>query len=183
MKNKTLHSLILSAMFAAIISVLAQLFIPFPLVPITGQTLAIGLAATILGKKYGTYSVLVYLFIGAVGVPVFSGMTAGLSVLIGPTGGYLIGFIPSAFMIGLYLERFGYTVKHAVFANLIGMGITLTFGTIWLKLSAELTWTAAIAAGVTPFLIAGVLKAFIASYLGILIRQRLQSAKLLRFER
>ncbi len=183
MKNNTLHSLILSAMFAAIISVLAQMFIPFPLVPITGQTLAIGLAATILGKKYGTYSVLVYLFIGAVGMPVFSGMTAGFSILIGPTGGYLIGFIPSVFIIGLFLEKSGFTVKHSILANLIGMCITLTFGTIWLKLSAGLTWTSAIAAGVTPFLIAGVLKALIASYLGIIIRQRLQSAKLLRFAR
>ena len=67
-----LRMMIISALFAAIIGVLAQVTIPLPLVPITGQTLAIGLAATILGSRYGTLSVLLYLCMGAIGVPVFA---------------------------------------------------------------------------------------------------------------
>jgi len=91
--NQKLRMMIVTALFAAIIGVLAQVTIPLPLVPITGQTLAIGLAATILGARYGTVSVIVYLGLGAVGVPVFSGMSGGLGSLFGPTGGFLIDFI------------------------------------------------------------------------------------------
>ncbi len=80
--------LIVTALFAAITGILAQVVISLPLVPITGQTLAIGLAATILGSRYGTLSSLLYLIIGAVGVPVFAQMTSGFGVIFGPTGGF-----------------------------------------------------------------------------------------------
>lgn len=178
-ENRKLRSMIITALFAAIIGVLAQITIPLPLVPITGQTLAIGLAATILGSRYGTLSAILYLIIGAVGVPVFAEFSGGLSVLFGTTGGYLVGFIPSTFLIGFYLEKTKYTVFHAVIANLIGMVVTLIFGTVWLKVAANLTWTAAITGGLTPFLIVGVIKAILAAWVGILIRKRLISAKLL----
>ncbi|WP_174733093.1 biotin transporter BioY [Mesobacillus harenae] len=174
-----LRMMIVTALFAAIIGVLAQITIPLPLVPITGQTLAIGLAATILGARYGTLSVLLYLAIGAAGVPVFAEMKAGVSILFGPTGGYLVGFIPSAFFIGWLMEKTAFTFKIAMAANTVGMFITLAFGTAWLKLAADLSWTAAMAGGFYPFIIVGLLKAAIASYVGVLVRQRLISANLL----
>lgn len=179
MRNEQLKMLIVTALFAAIIGIMAQVTIPLPLVPITGQTLAIGLAATILGKRYGTLAVLVYVMLGIVGVPVFSGMSSGFSVLVGPTGGFIIGFIFTALFIGWHLEKFGFTVKNAIFANIIGMCITLTFGVIWLKIAAELSWSAAIAAGVTPFILVGIIKAVLAAVIGITVRKRLESAKLL----
>ncbi|WP_019155654.1 biotin transporter BioY [Robertmurraya massiliosenegalensis] len=174
-----LRSMIVTALFAAIIGILAQITIPLPLVPITGQTLAIGLAATILGAKYGTLSVLLYLIIGSAGVPVFAEFSAGISKLIGPTGGFLVGFIPAAFIMGIYMEKLGFTFKNAIIANIIGMIITLLFGTSWLKISAELSWTAAFTSGFTPFLIVGVMKAVLASWIGIVVRKRLIRAKLL----
>ena len=177
-----LRSLIITALFAAITGVMAQLFIPLPLVPITGQTLAIGLAATILGSKYGTLSVLLYLAIGAAGVPVFAEFSGGVSKLVGPTGGYLIGYIPTVFIIGYYLEKTSFTIKNALIANIIGMFITLIFGTAWLKVAANLSWTAAFMAGFAPFIIGGFIKAALASWIGILTRQRLMSAKLLFHE-
>lgn len=174
-----LRSMIITALFAAIIGVLAQITIPLPLVPITGQTLAIGLAATILGSRYGTLSAILYLVIGAVGVPVFAEFSGGISKIFGPTGGYLVGFIPATFLIGFYLEKTRFTFIHALIANIIGMIVTLVFGTAWLKVSADLTWTAAIAGGLTPFLIVGVVKAALAAWIGIIVRSRLVSAKLL----
>ncbi|WP_017380233.1 biotin transporter BioY [Paenisporosarcina sp. TG-14] len=179
MRNENLKMLIVTALFAAIIGIMAQLTIPLPLVPITGQTLAIGLAATILGKRYGTLSVLVYIMLGIAGLPVFSAMTSGLGIVFGPTGGYIIGFIPAAFIIGWYLERFGFTVTHAIIANIMGTVVTLTFGAVWLKFIAELSWTAVLAGGVTPFIIVGIIKAVIAATVGIIVRKRLTSAKLL----
>lgn len=179
MRNEQLKMLIVSALFAAIIGIMAQITIPLPLVPITGQTLAIGLAATILGKRYGVLSVIVYILLGIAGIPVFSGLSAGIGVVFGPTGGYIIGFIPAAFFIGWLLERFGFTVKNAVIANIVGMIITLTFGAIWLKFVADLSWTAALTGGVTPFILVGIIKAVLAATIGILVRKRLTSAKLL----
>ena len=177
--NNKLRMMIVTALFAAIIGILAQVTIPLPLVPITGQTLAIGLAATILGARYGTLSILVYLGIGAVGIPVFAQMSGGLASLFGPTGGYLFGFIPTAFVIGYYLEKMGFTFMNAIIANILGMFVALTFGTVWLKIFAELSWAGAFAGGFIPFVLVGVIKAVLAAWIGISVRQRLASARLL----
>ncbi|MDQ0217832.1 biotin transporter BioY [Peribacillus cavernae] len=181
--RQRLKMMIITALFAAIIGILAQVTIPLPLVPITGQTLAIGLAATILGSRYGTFSVILYLIIGAAGIPVFAEMSGGISKIFGPTGGYLIGFIPTAYFTGLILEKTRFKVPHAIIANIVGMLIALTFGTIWLKYSASLTWTAAIAGGAAPFLLVGVIKAAIAGWVGILVRNRLEASKMLPQEK
>ncbi|NWQ43493.1 biotin transporter BioY [Bacillus sp. EB106-08-02-XG196] len=185
MKNQQvkLRMMIVTALFSAIIGVLAQITIPLPLVPITGQTLAIGLAATILGSRYGSFSVILYLIIGSSGVPVFAEFSGGFSKLIGPTGGYLVGFLPTAFLIGWFMEKTSFNLKNAVIANSIGMLITLTFGTVWLKVAANLSWTAAFAGGFTPFIVVGLIKASLASWIGILVRNRLISAKLLFSEK
>ena len=103
--NRTLKELILAAEFAAIISVLSQMTIPFGLVPLTGQTFAIGLTATFLGRKLGLISVTVYLLLGLIGLPVFSEMTGGIAVLFGPTGGYLIGFLFQTWLTGWMIEK------------------------------------------------------------------------------
>src|SRR5690625_225835 len=178
-QSKKLLMLITTALFAAIIGVLAQVVIPLPLIPITGQTLAIGLAATILGSRYGTISTLLYISMGAICIPVFSQMTGGLGIVFGPTGGFIVGFIPAAFIIGYYIEKSSYTVTNAFIANLIGMIITLTFGTAWLKISANLSWTTAFFSGFAPFVIVGILKAFLAGWVGILVRKRLIAANIL----
>ncbi|MEI3607155.1 biotin transporter BioY [Pseudogracilibacillus sp. SE30717A] len=179
MRNSKLQMMNITALFAAIIGVLAQVTIPLPLVPITGQTLAIGLAATILGSRYGSLSSVLYLIIGAIGIPVFSQMSAGLGVIFGPTGGFIIGFIPTAYIIGIYLEKTKFTVINAFIANIIGMFITLIIGTVWLKFIANLTWPAAFMAGFIPFIVGGLIKAFLAAWIGILVRQRLQSANII----
>lgn len=178
MKNNA-FPMIITALCAAIIAVLAQLSIPLPLVPITGQTLAIGLVVTILGVKYGTFAVLLYVALGAAGLPVFQAFTGGFGVILGPTGGFIIGFIPTALFIGYYLEKTKFTITHAFIANAIGMVITLTIGTIWLKFAANLDWAGAIGAGALPFILPGLLKAFLAAWVGIIVRQRLIQARLL----
>jgi biotin transport system substrate-specific component len=182
MQQERLKMLITSALFASIIGILAQVSIPLPFspVPITGQTLAIGLAATILGRKYGTISVLIYLAIGAIGVPVYAEFSGGFAALIGPTGGYLIGFIPTVFIIAYYIEKTSFTVLQAMIANTIGMIVTLVFGMVWLKIAASLSWKDAFLLGVSPFLILGVFKAYLASVIGIIVRKRLVKANLLK---
>lgn len=179
MRRNTLPAVISISVFVIIIAAFAQLVIPLPLVPITGQTLGIGLAATILGSKKGAYTILLYLLIGAVGIPVFSGFSGGLEKTIGPTGGFLFGFIPAALVIGYYLEKTEFTVRNAFIANTIGMFIILIIGTVWLKVIAGLTWDAAFFGGFAPFILGGYIKAFLAAWLGIMAREKLQNAKFL----
>ncbi|MCU9613588.1 biotin transporter BioY [Caldibacillus lycopersici] len=169
------------ALFASMISILAQITIPLPLIPITGQTLAIGLAVTILGSTYGSYAVILYCLMGAIGLPVFTNFHSGLTALTGPTGGFIIGFIPCAIITGIILEKTAFRITNAFIANIIGMIITLIFGTIWLKYFANLSWTSALSSGFYPFIIVGLLKAYLAAVIGITVRNRLIRAKLLPF--
>ena len=173
--SKSLHMYIITAFCAALIAVLAQVVIPIPLIPITGQTLAIGLVVTILGLKYGTLSVLLYIALGSIGLPVFQMFTGGIGILFGPTGGYILGFIFTALIMGFYLQWFGVTFTH----NILGMIVTLLFGAVWLKFVNDLSWQAAFIGGVVPFIIVGILKALIAAWLGVIVRQRLTQARLL----
>ncbi|WP_078381892.1 biotin transporter BioY [Sutcliffiella halmapala] len=182
-RNEKLRMLILCSMFAAITAVLAQVEIPLPIVPISGQTLAVGLAATILGSRYGATSMVCYVALGAVGLPVFAEMKAGFSILVGPTGGYIFGFILTAFITGLILEKTSFTLKMAMIANTVGMIITLLMGTIQLKLVLDFTWSQALAVGVYPFIAVGLIKAFLASWIGITVRQRLVQANLLQVKK
>ena len=179
MKTNT-SAMVIVAFCTAIIAVLAQITIPLPMIPITGQTLAVGLVATILGKKYGTYSVILYVCLGAIGIPVFQAFTGGLGIVFGPTGGYIIGFIPCALVVGYYLHWTTFTIPNAIIANLLGMIVTLAFGATWLKILNDLTWSAAITGGVLPFIPVGIIKAVLAAVIGIVVYKRLTQAKLLQ---
>ncbi|BBN97713.1 biotin transporter BioY [Sporolactobacillus terrae] len=179
MNHTRLKNLILCALFAAITAILAQVTIPLPIIPISGQTLAVGLTATILGSRYGTVSMLVYAGLGAIGLPVFAEMSGGFGIILGPTGGYIIGFIFTAFVTGWLLEHTKFNTPMAIVANVVGMFVTLAIGTIQLKFVLDLSWAKAMAAGVYPFLLVGVVKAAIASVVGIQVRSRLTKFGLL----
>jgi hypothetical protein len=102
-----LLDLVFVALFAAVMTVCAQIQIPFGEVPFTLQTLGVFIAASLLGWKRGTLSVIVYVLLGLAGVPVFAGFSGGIGVLFGPTGGYIIGFIFTALIVGLMTEKLG----------------------------------------------------------------------------
>ncbi len=120
-KNKTL-SIMLPALFAAVISVLSILYIPMPTgVPFTLQTFAIALCGYVLGAKYGVISVCLYIGIGCAGIPVFSGMTGGIQKLFGYTGGFLYGFIIMVLFCGI-----SKMVKNRMMSVLLGvMGLII----------------------------------------------------------
>ncbi|MBG9790575.1 biotin transporter BioY [Brevibacillus laterosporus] len=179
-RNENLRTYMVIAIFTAITAVFAQITIPLPIVPITGQTLAVGLVATVLGSRYGTISMILYAMLGAIGVPVFAGFSGGPQVLIGPTGGFIFGFIATAFIMGYLLEKTKYTFTMALLANLLGMVVTFLFGVTQLKLVLNLSWAGAMAAGVTPFIAGGVIKAVLAAYVGIILRKRLISIGMLK---
>lgn len=179
-ESKRLRVIVNCAIFAAITAILAQIEIPLPLVPISGQTLAVGLTATILGSRQGAIAMIGYAAIGAIGLPVFAGFSGGAQVLVGPTGGYIVGFVAAAYFTGLILEKTKFSIPWALVANTVGMIITLLFGTVQLKYVMDLTWTQAMVGGVYPFLIVGLIKAFLSSWIGIIVRERLIHAHLLK---
>jgi len=104
-QTASLRGMVYASMFGAMTAVGAWLIIPFPLVPITLQTLFLNLAAALLGGYLGALSQIIYISLGIIGLPVFAGGKAGFGVLMGPTGGYLAGFIAGAYLMGNWLKK------------------------------------------------------------------------------
>jgi biotin transport system substrate-specific component len=128
-------NILLILMASWVIGVSAQLSftLPFSPVPITGQTIIVLLAGVLLGKNRGAATVGLYLVQGAAGLPVFASGKSGLAVLVGPTGGYLFGFLAAAYVVGCLTElRFERSIPYTIISLLIGNTIIYAFGLIWL---------------------------------------------------
>lgn len=149
-----------------VISLAAQVSIPVPgsPVPITGQTFGVLLTAGALGFRRGIASTLLYLVIGVIGVPVFSGGAHGVDVIVGATGGYLVGFVLAAAVIGR-LAELGWDRKllGSVGAMLIGSALIYAVGLPWLAVVAKLDPQTALDKGFLPFLVGDALKLALAA--------------------
>ncbi len=154
-----------AALFTAL---LAQVSIAVPgsPVPITGQTLAVVLTAAVLGPVRGMAGQLAYVLLGAVGLPFYSKGASGFGHVLGPTGGYLVGFLPAAFLVGL-AARHGLDRQpwKAVPLFLVGQLVIFAIGVPWLAVVAPLDFTTALQKGLLPFLPGALLKATIAGVL------------------
>ncbi len=122
--------LVYVAMFTAIITICSQLQIPTA-IPFTLQTLGVFVTGGLLGWKRATMSVLVYILLGLAGVPVFAGFTSGAGILFGPTGGYIIGFIFTALIVGVSADKFGKKLWVLAVSMTLGMLVCYIFGTVW----------------------------------------------------
>jgi biotin transport system substrate-specific component len=159
-----LTDLLLITSGALLVAVFAQIRIPLPFtpVPITGQTFAVLLVGAALGAKRGAASLTLYTVMGVVGLPVFTGGASGLAQLIGATGGYLVGFIVAAYVVGLVAERgLDRQWRTALVPFLIGSVIIYTFGVLWLTVFLGLP--DALAKGLLPFIIGDVIKLILAA--------------------
>ncbi len=150
--------LIAAALMAALISVLAPLSIPLAgQVPVSLATLAVMLSGALIGSKAGTLSALIYLLLGFIGIPVFAGWTSGAGILFGMTGGYLFGYLPLAFVTGLFYEK-----KESPLSLFLGMlagtVILYVLGTLWFMKYTGMALAASLSACVIPFLPGDLLK-------------------------
>ena len=136
-KRSKLYPLVAAAVVAAVLCVVGPWTIPIGPVPISLVTLVISLAVYLLGAKLSTASVLVYLLIGAVGLPVFSNYGAGLAKVVGPTGGYLVGYLALAFVGGLFVERFHGSGRWGALGLVIGTAALYALGTAWFVVQME----------------------------------------------
>lgn len=178
MKNIKTTNLTLIALMTAVMCILGPLSIIIPIspVPITFTNLAIYFTVILLGWKKGTISYLVYLLIGFIGVPVFSFFTGGPAKLLGPTGGYLIGFIFLALIAGYFVDKYPGKVYIYIVGMVLGMIVTYALGTGWLAFQANMTFEAALFAGVIPYLPGDIIKIIIAAIVGPGIKKQIVRA-------
>ena len=143
--------LVMTALGAAIISALAPIAIPLGnFVPISLATLGVMLCGAVLGRKAGTMATLIYLILGAAGMPVFANYSSGAAILIGPTGGYLVGYLPLAYLTGLFAEKENKTMLVA--GMLIGTAVLYVLGTAWFMYVTKMDLAASLGLCVIPFL-------------------------------
>lgn len=172
--------LVLIALMTAITCIFAPLSVPIPVspVPISLTNLVLLISIYILGWKYATFSFLIYLLLGAAGLPVFSGFSGGLGKLAGPTGGYLIGFIFMAIIAGLFVNYFPNNRILIVIGMILATAVTYAFGTAWLAFQLDQTFIAALSIGVIPYLPGDTIKIIIAIIVGPLLKSRLRNIPL-----
>lgn len=156
--NRNLQMTVYAALFSALIAAGAYMAIPIGPVPIVLQNLFVMLAGLMLGSGWGLACVCIYLLAGALGLPVFAGGTGGIGRFFGPTGGYLVGFMPAVFLIGTIAERGEHRVSRDVLAMIVGSLMVYALGVPWLKLMTGMPWAKAAAVGMLPFLPGDVLK-------------------------
>ena len=168
-KKITTYQMAVTALMAAVLCVIGPLSVPIGAIPIW-----------LLGPKFGTLSVAIYLALGAVGMPVFSGYGGGLAKLAGPTGGYLIGYLAMALIGGLFVEKSKGNPVVSGIGLVLGVAVSYVFGTAWFvfQMGCELSY--ALAVCVYPFIAFDLAKVIIACVVGALLRKRLTQAGVLK---
>lgn len=169
--NLNVKEMVVASLFAALTAIGALLVIPIGPVPITLQVLITLTAGALLGARLGALSQILYLFIGAIGLPVYAGGKAGLSVLVGPTGGYLFAFPLAAYLVGKLIEgKEELDFKVVLGSMILGLILIYVLGTVGLNVATKMGIKKAIMTGVLPFVIPDVIKAIAGTYLTLRLK-------------
>lgn len=169
-----LRFIIVVALLAALICVLAPWTVPVSPVPITLATFAVYLAGAVGGKKRSALAAAVYVLLGACGVPVFAGFSGGFQALVGPTGGFLIGYIPCAFITGVFADKYGEKKWGMPVGMVLGTVLLYALGVAMFMLQTKSDISKALLACAVPFLLGDALKIVVASVTGYLVRPKLK---------
>lgn len=168
--SRQIKMTVFTALFVSLVAVGAFIAIPIGPVPIVLQNMFVLLAALILGPTWGLICVAVYLLIGFVGLPVFAGGTSGVGKLFGPTGGYLIAYLPCVYITGLISHRPGKKITSDVIAMVIGSAIVYAIGVPWLSMATGMKLTKALSVGCYPFIIPDLVKIIVAAMIARTLR-------------
>ena len=161
-----------TAIMAAIICVAAPFSVSVGPIPISLATFAVYIAGAVLGWKKGSLAVIIYILLGCIGLPVFSNFEGGFQKIAGVTGGYIIGYIPCAFIIGLITYRWNKILSYPV-SMVLGTAACYIVGTAWFMFQTNTSLAAALLVCVVPFLIGDAIKIAAASIISIQIRKRI----------
>jgi biotin transport system substrate-specific component len=179
-KKLTTYQMAVTALMAAVMCVLGPLTVPIGAVPISLANFVICLTAWLLGPKFGTLSVAVYLCIGLIGVPVFSGYGAGLAKIAGPTGGYLVGYLLLALIGGLFIEKSNGNPVVSGIGLVLGDAACYVLGTAWFVFQMQCELGYALSVCVYPFIALDLAKIVVSCVVGALLRKRLVQAGVLK---
>lgn len=179
-KKLTTYQMAATALMAAVMCVLGPLTVPIGAVPISLANFVICLTAWLLGPKFGTLSVAVYLCIGLIGVPVFSGYGAGLAKIAGPTGGYLVGYLLLALIGGLFIEKSNGNPVVSGIGLVLGDAACYVLGTAWFVFQMQCELGYALSVCVYPFIALDLAKIVVSCVVGALLRKRLVQAGVLK---
>lgn len=179
-KKLTTYQMAVTALMAAVMCVLGPLTVPIGAVPISLANFVICLTVWLLGPKFGTLSVAVYLCIGLIGVPVFSGYGAGLAKLAGPTGGYLVGYLLLALIGGLFIEKSNGNPVVSGIGLVLGDAACYVLGTAWFVFQMQCELGYALSVCVYPFIALDLAKIVVSCVVGALLRKRLVQAGVLK---
>ena len=173
--------LALTGLMAAVICILGPISLPIPIspVPVSLGFFAVYLTVYILGMKMGSVSVLIYVLLGFVGLPVFTGFSGGIGKVLGPTGGYIIGYLFMAPIMGFFIDKWKTNYVLTILGMVLGTAVCYLFGTLWLAYQGGMSFSAALAAGVLPFIPADIAKLILAVLVGEPVRRRLWKAGIL----
>ncbi|GHV61331.1 biotin biosynthesis protein BioY [Spirochaetia bacterium] len=171
-RSRTFHW-VLVGVLAAVLCILGPIAVPVGPVPISLATFGVILTAYVLGPKFGALSAAVYIMLGALGLPVFAGATGGIGKIIGPTGGYIIGYLALAFFTGLFVKKFPDKVPLHVAGALVGTVVLYALGTAWFIFVTRYTLTKALGVCVLPFLPGDAIKLAAAVIMGAILRKKL----------
>lgn len=169
----TTRDMAMIGLMTAVTCVLAPMSIPIGPVPISLTNLVLYFSIYLIGTKFALVSYVIYLLLGLVGLPVFSGFTGGPAKLAGPTGGYLIGFLLMIWIAGVFITRSKGKKWIDLTGMVIGTAAVYTVGTIWLSVQSGMDPRAALFAGVIPFLPGDAVKIILALFNGRKIRSLL----------
>lgn len=178
MRSNTTQLLTLSALLCALCAVLSQIQIPLPPVPASLSLLAVHLCGALLGRRWGAAAIGCYVALGAVGLPVYAGFAGGISVLFGPTGGFLFGYILCAWIVGLLTRRPGFARRALMPAMAAGTLACYLCGTAWFMLTTGATLAGSLSACVLPFIPGDLFKIFLAAVLCRRLEKPLRGAGL-----
>lgn len=177
--KSTIYQLTTCAIMTALMCILGPMSIPIGPIPVSFTNFVIFLAVCLLGTKGAAISYLIYLLLGAVGLPVFSGYAGGLAKLAGPTGGYLIGYILLIPICGIIMKKSHFGTIITMIGMGAGMAIAYLFGTVWFVMQMQCSLWYALTVCVFPFILVDIVKILVAVGLGKSIRLALSKAKLL----
>jgi biotin transport system substrate-specific component len=170
MPIEKLRLVVLASLMAALTAVGAYIHVPIGPVPIVLSSLFVLLAGLLLGSRWGLASMGLYLLVGAIGIPVFSGGRGGFAHFFGPTGGYLFGYVLASWVVGFISERSRGLIIMDIFAVVVGSLVIYGLGVPWLKMVTQMSWPKALMVGVIPFLIGDAVKASVAIILARAVR-------------
>ncbi len=166
-----------TGILAAMICVLSPFSIPAGTIPVSLATFAIYITACTVKTKISVSAVIIYILLGAMGLPVFSSFQGGFHILTGVTGGYIIGYIPCTIIIGLLVNRF--EDKKFIYAVSLVLGTVACYaiGTLWYMIQTNSNFVSAISVCILPFIIGDIIKISAASALGFVLRKRIAGYK------